>query len=392
MYKHLKTTLTLLVLTGIFLSLLSGCGTDSRVPHNTPPPVENPTDGSQVAPDAGDDLDLLKTPEPAPQPEEPSPLSISTSTELQEELYAAISEVRQPLPMEVSQMVWDQTPEIDIRNLYYELIDQHPELKYAYEITVELESGALTCHLSYMPHKTGNYPADWQGITVDTIPELIETAAAHLGSEPLNIRMTDSAMDPDQISYALQQVGSGYILCSLSKDGTQLIYSPAMGMTIEECLALLKQAEELAAEAAKKLIDDTMTKREQAETLYRYLTEYVQYDRRYYSDRANMPYDSQTAVGALRDGVAICGGYSHALKLLFEQAGIPCYTATGTFGGENHMWNIAYLDGHWLWFDATADRGLSPRFELRHFAQEELEERYFWDSTQLDQLLEEKAV
>ena len=240
-----------------------------------------------------------------------------------------------------------------------------------------------------MPHKTGNYPADWQGITVDTIPELIETAEAHLGSEPLNIRMTDPAMDPDQISYALQQVGGGYILCSLSQDGTQLTYSPAMGMTMEECLTLLEQAETLAAEAAEKRIDDTMTKREQAEALYRYLTEYVQYDRRYYSDRANMPYDSQTAVGALRDGVAICGGYSLALKLLFEQADIPCYTATGLYGSEHHMWNIADLDGHWLWFDATADRGLSPKFELCHFAQEELEERYSWDSIQLSWLLSE---
>ena len=129
---------------------------------------------------------------------------------------------------------------------------------------------------------------------------------------------------------------------------------------MEECLTLLEQAETLAAEAAEKRIDDTMTKREQAETLYRYLTEYVQYDRRYYSDRSNMPYDSQTAVGALRDGVAICGGYSLALKLLFEQADIPCYTATGLYGSEHHIWNIADLDGHWLWFDATADRGLSP--------------------------------
>lgn len=388
MYKRLKTTLTLLALSAIVLSLLSGCGTDSSVPERTPP-VENSADGSQAAPDAGDDLDLPETPGPSPQPEDPSPRSISTTKELQEELYAAISEVRQPLPMEVSPVVWDQTPEIDIRNLYYELIGQHPELKYAYDITAELENGALTCQISYMPHKTGNYPADWQGITVDTIPELIETAEAHLGSEPLNIRMTDPAMDPDQISYALQQVGGGYILCSLSRDGTQLTYSPAMGMTMEECLTLLEQAETLAAEAAEKLIDDTMTKREQAETLYRYLTEYVQYDRRYYSDRANMPYDSQTAVGALRDGVAICGGYSLALKLLFEQADVPCYTATGTFGSEYHMWNIADLDGHWLWFDATADRGLSPKFELCHFAQEELEERYSWDSVQLSWLLSE---
>ena len=137
MYKHLKITLTLLVLTAIFLSLLSGCGTDSSVPDRTPP-VENSAGGSQVAPDAGDDSDLPETPEPSPQPEAPSPLSISTSKELQEELYAAISEVRQPLPMEVSQMVWDQRPEIDLRNLYYELIGQHPELKYAYDITAEL--------------------------------------------------------------------------------------------------------------------------------------------------------------------------------------------------------------------------------------------------------------
>ena len=53
------------------------------------------------------------------------------------------------------------------------------------------------------------------------------------------------------------------------------------------------------------------------------------------------------------------------------------------------MWNIADLDGHWLWFDATADRGLSPKFELCHFAQEELEERYSWDSVQLSWLLSE---
>ena len=162
-------------------------------------------------------------------------------------------------------------------------------------------------------------------------------------------------------------------------------------MTMKEWLALLEQAEELAAEAAGALTDGTMTEREQAEALYRYLTEHVKYDRRYYSDRASMPYHSQTAIGALRDQVAICGGYSHALDLLFEQVGIPCYTVIGTSGGENHMWNIARLDGQWLWFDATADRGMSPQFEFRHFAQEELDPRYSWDASQLDQLLAEEA-
>ena len=373
MKTQIKKFTLLWVMAQLTVLLLVGCAAGEKDPELAPPSVgSESTDPSVEIP---------------VEPTEVTPLNITDAEMLQEELYAAISEVRQPFPMEVSQMVWEQQAEIDIRNLYYELIGQHPELKYAYDITAELESGALTCQISYMPHKTGNYPADWQGISVDTIPELIATAEAHLGVEPLDIRMTDPAMDPDQISYALQQVGGGYILCSLSQDGTQLTYSPAMGMTMDECLALLEQAEELTAETVETLIDDTMTKREQAETLYRYLAEHVKYDQRYYTDRPNMPYDSQTAIGALRDGAAICGGYSLALKLLFEQADIPCYTATGTYGSEHHMWNIADLDGHWLWFDATADRGLSPKFELCHFAQEELEERYSWDSVQLNWLL-----
>ena len=293
MKTQIKKFTLLWVMAQLTVLLLVGCAAGEKDPELTPPSVgSESTDPSVEIP---------------VEPTEVTPLNITDAEMLQEELYAAISEVRQPFPMEVSQMVWEQQAEIDIRNLYYELIGQHPELKYAYDITAELESGALTCQISYMPHKTGNYPADWQGISVDTIPELIATAEAHLGVEPLDIRMTDPAMDPDQISYALQQVGGGYILCSLSRDGTQLTYSPAMGMTMDACLALLEQAEELTAETVETLIDDTMTKREQAETLYRYLAEHVKYDQRYYTDRPNMPYDSQTAIGALRDGVAICG-------------------------------------------------------------------------------------
>ena len=236
-----------------------------------------------------------------------------------------------------------------------------------------------------MPHRAG-YPQNWDGIPVGSLPELIETAEAHLGAQPVDLRLTDTALTPDGMNRALQQVGGGYILCALSRDGTQLTYTPAMGMTMEECLSLLEQARELAAQAAGGLLDDTMTAREQAQALYTFLTRSVQYDQRYYADRANMPYHSQTAIGALRDGTAICGGYSHALDLLFEQAGIPCYTVTGTSGGEHHMWNIAQLDGQWLWFDATADRSASPQYQPRHFAQAELDARYTWDSAQLDWL------
>lgn len=392
-----KLTIAFLI-AAMMLAVLTGCGggEEGSVPSSVPTPSASESVSpsmEQSTPEKDDPLrEEGSTPSLSPTPsapEEDGPLLITSSGELQGELYAAISEVRQPRPMDAAGMVWSQAPEIDVKNLYYELIAQYPELKYAYDVAATVENGLLTCRISYMSHKTGDYPADWQGVCVDTIPELLEAAEAHLGEESLLIRLTDPALDPDQINYALQQVGGGYVICALSRDGTALTYSPAMGLTMDECLALLEQAEALAAETAGALLDDGMTERERAETLYRHLSENVKYDRRYYSDRANMPYDSQTAIGALRDGVAVCGGYSGALKLLFEQADIPCYNVTGTCGSEYHMWNIARLDGAWLWFDATADRGLSPQFELQHFAQGELEDRYSWDSVQLNWLLQE---
>ena len=158
-------------------------------------------------------------------------------------------------------------------------------------------------------------------------------------------------------------------------------------LAVPATLALLAEAETMAAQIAAQLIDDSMTEPEKAQALYAYLTGNVKYDQRYYSDRNNMPYDSQTAIGALRDDLAICGGYSHALKLLFEQAGITCYNVTGKCYRENHMWNIARIDSQWLWFDATSDRGLTPD-SFRQFAMTELDhERYTWEQSWVDVLI-----
>lgn len=72
-----------------------------------------------------------------------------------------------------------------------------------------------------------------------------------------------------------------------------------------------------------------------------------------------MPYESTTAYGALKDDLAICGGYAQALQALYEQVGIPCLTVSGQWNGENHMWNLVLLDGEWRYCDATSDRGRS---------------------------------
>ena len=81
------------------------------------------------------------------------------------------------------------------------------------------------------------------------------------------------------------------------------------------------------------------------------------YDFRYYSDRDNMPFESTVALGALRDNLAICGGYAQAFETLLDMCGIENYTVTGVSHGEYHMWNYVILDGVGYYCDPTVDRG-----------------------------------
>lgn len=393
-----------LVIAGMMAVLLTGCNPKEQGTSTTPPPVVNTsapsesqeepipeytaapppvsTSAPSVPPEETGHTSPVSTPAPSAPPKEGA-LSVTSMEELQKELYDAICGLRQPVKMDVSKLALGETPDLEVKNLYYQLLSQNPEIKYAYDLTASVKDGLLMCQVSYMPYKTGDYPAEWQGVSVGSMGELVEVAEAHIGEETVPIRLTDTSLAPDNMSRVLQQVGGGYILCALNRDGTQLTYTPAWGMTMEECLSLLREADDLAKEVVGQVVTESMSERERAEALYDYLTHTVSYDQRYYSDLNNMPYDSRTAIGALRDGTAICGGYSNALKLLFEHSGIPCYTVTGVSRGEHHMWNTALIDGQWLWFDATADRTKSPQYKLRHFAQEKLGEEYVWDQSQL---------
>ena len=331
--------------------------------------------GCAAAPAEPDSLPESSQESSLPSSETPSsPLAVTSAGEIAAELEAAVRAVRQPAVFDLSGSELEE-PEIAVQNLFSSLLGEDPSLKYAYRITAGLEGTLLTCEISYMPYRTGAFPADWQGIEVGSLRELVAVAREHLGEDQVPLRLTDPSLLPDDMSRALQQVGGGYLLCSLSQDGLYLTYSPARDLTVQDCLDALAQAEELAQAVVDEVTTPEMTGRERAAALYDYLIGTVDYDRRYYTDPAQLPLESQTAVGALRDHLAICGGYSLALQLLYEKAGIPCYTVSGTFGSENHMWNLALLDGEWLWFDATTDRGLPEGAERRHFAQTELESR-----------------
>lgn len=339
----------------LMLAFLGGCGAEAA-PSESPSAVPEETERPSESPEPAEE-----SPSPSPA-EEPEILLADGAESIGAELERAMSALEQPRPMDITGAGLGEQPELDVRNIYYSLQSENRAFSTAYDIGVSVENGIMTVDISYMPYVTGDFPEGFAGTEVSGLPGLIEAAEEGLGGEPLQIKITDSGLIPDELNAALQQVGGGYVNCTLSRDGTAVTYAPAAGLSMEQALSAQEECRELAESAAAQLLDEDMDVMERAAALYGYLTENVSYDQRYYTDRWSVPIESQTALGALRDGLAICGGYAHALKLLFEAADIPCITVSGTYSGEYHMWNAAPVGDGLLYFDATADRGAAREY------------------------------
>lgn len=295
---------------------------------------------------------------PAPEQPETGAPAVASLEELREELTRAIAAAEQPPAFDVSVLDGQEELPLAVKNLYYGILSGNRTYSYAYDLNAELGAdGLLRCTISYMPYRTGDYPEGFQGTEVDSLAGLVQAARDGLAQESIPIRITDPELLVDHMNKALQQVGGSYLLCQLSRDGTAVTVTPQGGLTRQQTLARLAELDALAEQIYGETVTPEMGRREQAQALYTYLTEQVRYDFRYYGAPGEMPYDSTTAYGALHDGLAICGGYAQAFQLLLEQAGIPCVTVSGKLGAENHMWDLAQIDGQWLYFDPTSDRG-----------------------------------
>lgn len=312
-------------------------------------------------------------------PEHPA---VASMEELEEGLVQAIAAAEQPPAFDVSALQGQPELPMAVKNLYYGILNRYPEYKYAYDLTASVDAdGVLHCAISYMPYRTGDYPADFQGVEVDSLAGLVRAAQEGLSQAHIPIRITTPTLAVDDMNRVLQQVGGSWLLCQLNRDGTEITVTPQNGLSQEAALARLEETKALAVQIYHETVSAGASSWEQAEALYIWLTDQVKYDHRYYAAPAEMPYESMTAYGALHDHLAICGGYAQALQLLFEQAGIPCMTVNGRMGGENHMWNLAKVDGQWLYFDATSDRGRSAYgFSYFGVGAEDLV-RYTWDQS-----------
>lgn len=356
-----------------------------------PPPPQSP-----VATAGADGSAEQKPSIPQPQPdngltsgaEDDIPSSPGPSTPLSDQEISlrykeAITALESAITLNVTGREWQYGPENDLKNLYYKVLSQNPELKYAYDMTAEVSDGTAECTFLYMPYKTGAYaggpPAGSH--TVSSLHDADVMAQSMIdGKECLSIAISDPALEVEDLQRAVGQGGYGWIVCSLSRDGTELLASPHVGITLSDCAENINETFRLANGILEELITEDMTDREKAEAAYAYITENVAYDFRYYSGKNDMPFESTVALGALRDNLAICGGYSHALETLLDLCGIENYTVSGVSKGEYHAWNYVVLDGEGYYCDPTADRGNMRNHFL--LTQQELEALggYEWDA------------
>lgn len=112
-------------------------------------------------------------------------------------------------------------------------------------------------------------------------------------------------------------------------------------------------------EFEKDNINDSMSVRNKIKAFHDFLINNSIYDK----ERADLIENGQNvnggyshkANGPLIHGIALCSGYSDAMKIYLDKLGIPNYKISN----NNHIWNLVYVDGKWLHLDLTWDDPLT---------------------------------
>lgn len=365
------------------------CGCQAEPPREEPSGADQESTITEPMPEepAVEPENPPEEPEEPAIPEEPEiigPAAPSSAGEVTELFRQVIANKQASITLDVSGMTWEFDVVSDLKNAYYAVTSQWPELKYAYDLQVETEGNSAVCTFSYMPYQMGAYDAGVPegSVEIAGLKDVYRAADQMLdGRETLPIAITDVTLEVDDIQRALGQCGYGFLTFTINRDATAIEARAGIEADLPSSIAAIEETQRLAQEALDQILTPEMTERETIEAVYRYVTTTVEYDWRYYNDPASMPRISTTAMGALRDGVAICGGYSWAMKTMLDACGIESYTVSGYLGAESHAWNYVLVDGKGYYCDPTSDRGGGAyRFMLTG---EELEEtgRYTWDDS-----------
>ncbi len=100
----------------------------------------------------------------------------------------------------------------------------------------------------------------------------------------------------------------------------------------------------------EQLITNNMSDYDKIKTIHDYIINNTKYDqaRNQYNDSQ---YHSNTAIGPLFEGYAICSGYADAMELFLEKFNIKSFKVAS----ELHIWNSVYINGEYKQLDLTWD-------------------------------------
>lgn len=123
-----------------------------------------------------------------------------------------------------------------------------------------------------------------------------------------------------------------------------------------------KAAVNKARYAVASLIKSGMSEYDREKVLHDYIINNTRYDYDNYL-KGTIPSESFDAYGCLVRGIAVCEGYSKAMKLLCDLSSLECMIVSGKSRSgsswEGHAWNIVKIDGSNYHLDVTNDDPVS---------------------------------
>lgn len=175
--------------------------------------------------------------------------------------------------------------------------------------------------------------------------ELVEVTGAEMESSAINTAINAFLYDNPQIFWMDNYFGyytednRTYVECYSVLSGNQCeLCINKLNKGIEEMLSCIT-AEDGKYERERKLHDKLLEK--------------CSYNKDVTSLEDGWQYFS--TYGAIVDGQAVCEGYSKAMMLLLNLAGVETTTVRGEGESERHMWNLVSIGENWYHLDATWD-------------------------------------
>lgn len=128
-------------------------------------------------------------------------------------------------------------------------------------------------------------------------------------------------------------------------------------LSYNETIDNIDEAKQLFDEAVDTIVNNANvydSDEEKERYVHDILIEMIEYD-----ESASL---NQSAYSALVNHRTVCAGYAKAFQYLMQKLDIPCYFVVGQSEGQQHAWNLVYIDSRWMNVDVTWDDGLEDPY------------------------------